>query len=61
MIKNIYQEARAPNRHITNVKFKLFIQIICSYWQTICNLPNLFELAELISQKQDQLMKQQWS
>ncbi|CAD8149816.1 unnamed protein product [Paramecium octaurelia] len=22
MIKNIYQEARAPNRHITNVKFK---------------------------------------
>ncbi|CAK82859.1 unnamed protein product (macronuclear) [Paramecium tetraurelia] len=35
----------------------LFIQNINTNWQTICNLPDLLEFAELIQYKQDQLMK----
>ncbi|CAD8095902.1 unnamed protein product [Paramecium primaurelia] len=57
MIKNFIIKFQSQTDTSQMQSLSLFIQNINTNWQTICNLPDLLEFAELIQYKQDQLMK----
>ncbi|CAD8160471.1 unnamed protein product [Paramecium pentaurelia] len=60
MIKNFIQKFQSQNDTFQMQSLSLFIQNISTNWQTICNLPDLLEFAELIQYKQDQIMKKKF-
>ncbi|CAK77668.1 unnamed protein product (macronuclear) [Paramecium tetraurelia] len=58
MIKNFIQKFQSQAADTSQMQsLSLFIQNINTNWQSICNLPDLLEFAELMQYKQDQQMK----